>query len=99
MWEFHGGKVEEGETLEECLVREIKEEMRIKIEVTKRMIMVDHKYPTFDIRLCALRASIIEGELHLNDHEKVIDVKPKDLLSLDLTPADQQVAKAINLIA
>ena len=57
--------------------------------------MVDHKYPTFDIRLCAMMATVDEGELLLNDHEKVMWVSPKDLQEIELTPADKQIAAAI----
>ena len=94
-WEFPGGKVEVGETLEVCLVREILEEMDIVIKVTRRFYMVDYKYPDFDIRLCAMKAEIVEGQLHLNDHEKVIWVNLKDFLSMDLAPADQHIARAL----
>ncbi len=94
-WEFPGGKVEAGETLEECLEREIHEEMGIKIFVAGRVVMVDHKYESFDIRLCAMMAEIVEGDLNLNDHEKVMWVDPRKLLDVDLTPADQEIAKAL----
>jgi mutator protein MutT len=98
-WEFPGGKVEAGEALEECLEREIREEMGIKIKVTGRVVIVDHRYPTFDIRLCAMKAEILEGQMNLNDHEKIMWRKPEDLLSLDLTPADQQIAGALIHVA
>ena len=57
--------------------------------------MVDHKYPTFDIRLCAMNAHIISGELKLNDHEKATWIHPRALISLELAPADEQIAEAI----
>jgi hypothetical protein len=55
-------------SLAECLEREIREDMGIKIKVDGRVITVDHKYPTFDIRLCAMKAEILGGEMNLNDH-------------------------------
>jgi 5-methylcytosine-specific restriction protein A len=95
-WEFPGGKVEAGETLEECLEREIREELGIKIRVIGRLVLADHKYPTFDIRLCAMKASVFEGKVSLNEHEKVIWVQPKELFLLDLAAADERiVAKVI----
>jgi 5-methylcytosine-specific restriction protein A len=94
-WEFPGGKVQAGETLEECLEREILEEMGMKIKVSGRVVMVDHKYPAFDIRLCALKGEIASGDLNLIEHEKIMWVEPKDLLSLDLAPADQRIAGAL----
>ncbi|HUU37491.1 MAG TPA: NUDIX domain-containing protein [Candidatus Desulfaltia sp.] len=94
-WEFPGGKVQAGETLEECLEREILEEMGIKIKVTGRALMVDHKYPTFDIRLCAMKAEIVSGDLSLNEHEEITWVEPKDLQGIDLAPADHHIAEAL----
>ncbi len=94
-WEFPGGKAEKGETLEECLEREIQEEMGIKIAVVGRVVMVDQKYPNLDIRLCAMKAKIVTGDLNLHDHEKVMWVDPKKLLDIDLTPADQEIVKAL----
>jgi hypothetical protein len=50
---------------------------------------------TIDIRFCVMKAEITEGQMNLNDHEKVTWVQPMDLLGLDLTPADQQIARAL----
>ncbi len=94
-WEFPGGKAEIGETLEECLEREIQEEMGIKIAVAGRVVMVDQKYPNLDIRLCAMKAEIVAGDMNLKDHEKILWVDPRELLAVDLTPADQEIAKAL----
>jgi 8-oxo-dGTP diphosphatase len=94
-WEFPGGKIQPGETLEDCLEREILEEMDIRIKVIGRVVMVDYRYPAFDIRLCAMKAEIVSGDLNLNEHEKAIWVTPKDLLGLDLAPADQQITEAL----
>ncbi|MDH4270918.1 MAG: NUDIX domain-containing protein [Candidatus Aminicenantes bacterium] len=94
-WEFPGGTVEAGETLEECLEREIREELGIAIRVTGRVVLADHKYPTFDIRLCAMKASIVEGDVSLNDREKVVWVHPKELFHLDLAPADEHIVTKV----
>ena len=94
-WEFPGGTIEAGETLEECLEREIREEMGIRIRVTGRIVLADHKYPTFDIRLCAMKASIVGGEVKLNAHEKIVWVQPKELFQLDLAPADEHIVAKV----
>ena len=94
-WEFPGGKVEKGETLQACLSREIAEEMGIQISQPRAFFMVDHKYPTFDIRLCAMKASIVGGELHPHDHEEIMWVLPGQLSTMDLAPADVEIVKAI----
>lgn len=94
-WEFPGGKVEKGETLPICLSREISEELGIQISEPRPFFMVDYKYPTFDIRLCALKASIVGGELRPTDHEEVRWILLGQLLTLDLAQADVEIAKAI----
>jgi 5-methylcytosine-specific restriction protein A len=95
-WEFPGGKVEAEETLEECLEREIREELGVKIRVVGRLVLVDHKYPTFDIRLCAMKVSVVEGKVDLDRHKKVVWVQPRELFLLDLDAADEHiVAKVI----
>ena len=95
-WEFPGGRVEAGETLEECLEREIREELGVKIRVVGRLVLADHKYPTFDIRLCAMKVSVVEGKLNLDKHKKAVWVQPKELFLLDLAAADEHiVAKVI----
>jgi len=94
-WEFPGGKVEKGETLPACLSREISEELGAKISEPCPFFMVDHKYPTFDIRLCAMKASIVGGELHPQDHDEVVWISPDQLATMDLAPADVGIAKVI----
>jgi len=94
-WEFPGGKVEKGETLPACLSREISEELGIQISTPRPFFMVDHMYPTFDIRLCALKATIVGGELHPQDHEEIRWVLPSQLPTMDLAPADVGIAMPI----
>jgi 5-methylcytosine-specific restriction protein A len=97
-WEFPGGKIEKGETLPACLSREISEELGIQISTPRPFFMVDHRYPTFDIRLCALKTSIVGGELHPRDHEEVLWVQPSLLSTMELAPADVEIAKSITAI-
>jgi mutator protein MutT len=94
-WEFPGGKVHQGETLEECLKREISEELGVDISEQRRFFMVDHKYPTFDIRLCSIIAAVDDNSFQLNAHEEIKWVDPKELLSMDLAPADNIIARAL----
>jgi mutator protein MutT len=94
-WEFPGGKVEVGETLEECLTREIHEELGIQISPPRRFFMTDYQYLTFDIRLCALKTKIGSGELNPRDHEEVMWVTPSQLLTMDLAPADIGIAREL----
>ena len=62
MWEFPGGKQEEGESLQECLAREIREELDIVIEVGEQLCSIDHAYSHFSITLYAFNTRYLEGD-------------------------------------
>jgi len=94
-WEFPGGKVESGETPEECLVREIKEELGIKIEVDKFFAESIYRYATGTIKLIAYKARWIEGEYKLSVHSQIKWVKPDELEYYDLAPADISFVKKL----
>jgi 8-oxo-dGTP diphosphatase len=87
-WEFPGGKMIEGESREECIVREIKEELSIDISVTEWLKPVEHSYPDIHIRLIPCMAEITDGSIQLTEHSKYEWVKIKNLLSYDWSPAD-----------
>lgn len=94
-WEFPGGKVESGETPEECLVREIKEELGIKIEVDKFFAESIYRYAAGTIKLIAYKARWIEGEYKLSVHSQIKWVKPDELEYYDLAPADISFVKKL----
>lgn len=95
-WEFPGGKVEAHESLAECLVREIEEELALQIAEPKPFFMVDHVYETFDIRLCSFETTISAGNLSLREHRDVEWVERDRLLTQNLSGADIEIARAIN---
>lgn len=70
-WEFPGGKIEEGETPQEALMRELKEELEVKIVVKELIDTIEYDYPTFHLSMDCFWAEIISGELVLKDHEAV----------------------------
>lgn len=94
-WEFPGGKVEEGETPQEALVREIKEELDTVIEVGDFLYTVDYDYPKFHLTMHCFICSIKEGALHLNEHEAAKWLGRDELWSVDWLPADVEVVKAL----
>ena len=94
-WEFPGGKAEQGETLEECLRREMEEEFSVTLDVGARVFMVDQPYEDIDVRLCALRAKIASGEPTANEHGDTRWVPVGDLLALELAPADIILARGL----
>lgn len=94
-WEFPGGKVEKDETPQECLAREIKEELNLDIEVKEKFATSVYNYGTGSIELQAYHAAIVGGEIKLIIHNDAKWVTPKVLLNFDLCPADIAIAKRI----
>jgi 8-oxo-dGTP diphosphatase len=87
-WEFPGGKIEENETAEECILREIKEELNLEIEILKRLSASQYDYGTFKINLIPFIAKYQNGVIILAEHKDFKWIEAKDLLSLDWAPAD-----------
>ena len=92
-WEFPGGKIEADETAEECLIREIKEELNIEIQITGSLPSNDHQYPDKLIRLIPFICLQKDGELVLKEHADYKWVDTKDLLDLDWAEADVPIVK------
>jgi len=96
-WEFPGGKVDPGETPEECLARELAEELGIEVLVGKRLAVVHHEYPDLAIDLLAFECAISRGrpmDLACAEHAWV---KPEELSSFDLLPPDRYLVALLQL--
>ncbi len=91
LWEFPGGKVEGGESLQAALEREIMEELGVKIRVHDEFFTVEHDYPTKSVRLHFFNCSIIEGEPQLIEVADMRWVHPQDLGQFDFPPADAEL--------
>jgi 8-oxo-dGTP diphosphatase len=87
-WEFPGGKQDAGESLAQCLVREIAEELGLHIRLTGALPPVTHDYAPPLIQLWPFCAEIVGGTLHLREHAQVQWLEPKQLPSLDWAAAD-----------
>ena len=87
-WEFPGGKMEAGETPEEALVREIKEELSTDIRVDKFLYTVDYDYPQFHLTMHCYMCSLLNEALHLNEHEAARWLTADALHSVNWLPAD-----------
>jgi len=99
-WEFPGGKMEDNETLEECLKREIREELGIEIEVGECICVRKHVLNCqSSIILYAYRASYISGELLLKDHDEIRWVKPEELVGFDFPDPDRLIAQTLMISA
>ena len=93
-WEFPGGKIDPGETPEECLIREILEEMGIRVHVGESLPSSTHQYPALTVTLYPFICSIESGEIILHEHSAMSWLPPSELHTLDWAEADLPVIAA-----
>lgn len=87
-WEFPGGKIENGESVEACLARELFEELSVRVEVGRYLGTSRYAYPELEVELIAHWARLASGELAPVDHDAVAWVAPAELAHYRLAPAD-----------
>ena len=95
MWEFPGGKIEHGETKEEALIREIKEELELDINITEFLTTVDYDYPNFHLTMHCFICNICGGNLQLNAHNDVKWTSLEELDKHNWVPADVLVIEKL----
>ncbi len=94
-WEFVGGKVEQGESLEEALIRECREEIGVTVRVGDIFTEVDHEYPDITIHLTLFNAEIEEGEPRMLEHNDIKCITPEEIPLYDFCPADDEILAKI----
>jgi 8-oxo-dGTP diphosphatase len=95
-WEFPGGTLEKGETHEQCLKRELQEELAIMVEVGDLFCSSEYSYtPDWTIKLLAYRTTVISGIFNLSDHEEIRWVKAADLANYDFPEADMPIIEKL----
>lgn len=94
-WEIPGGKLEPGETPEECIVREIREELATEVRAERILGVVDYDYPFFHLTMHCILCTIVSGKLQLLEHEAAKWVNKETLRSVDWLPADRLILDRI----
>ena len=87
-WEFPGGKIEAGEISQQALIREIQEELDVKIEVGELIDTIEYDYPTFHLSMDCFRCVVVDGEIILKEAEAAKWLDKDELYSVDWLPAD-----------
>ena len=95
-WEFPGGKIEAGETPQEALKREIREELDTLVEVGDLVACVEYDYPEFHLSMDCFWCTVVEGKLTLNEAEDARWLSKDDLMSVKWLPADLEVLEIIS---
>ena len=94
-WEIPGGKLEPNETPEQCIVREIREELATEVRAERILGVIDYDYPTFHLTMHCILCTIVSGELKLLEHESARWLTKETLHSVDWLPADQLILDKI----
>ena len=95
LWEFVGGKVEAGETPEEALVRECREELDILVRPTSVFAQTTHDYPEVRVHLTLFSAELVSGEPKLLEHNAISWITPSEVPDYTFCPADVEIMKII----
>ena len=99
LWEFVGGKVEMGETPEQALIRECREELAVTIAVQDVFMEVIHEYPDLTVRLILFNARIDEGTPQMLVHNDIRWVKPDQIDEMEFCPADKEILEKIKIMS
>ncbi|MBR7185226.1 MAG: (deoxy)nucleoside triphosphate pyrophosphohydrolase [Clostridia bacterium] len=95
LWEFVGGKVEPGETKEEALIRECREELAVILSVGEVFMDVTHEYPDLTVHLTLFHAVIAEGEPQKLEHNDIRWITPREIPDYNFCPADVEILQEI----
>lgn len=94
-WEFVGGKVEKGESKEEALIRECREELNITVKVGDVFMEVDHEYPDISVHLTLFNSEICGGVPEMLEHNDIKWIRPEEITEFEFCPADKDILAKI----
>jgi len=97
LWEFPGGKIEPGETAEDCIVRECQEELGVTLRVLRRLTEVSHDYPGWTVNLHFFICEIAAGELTKNEHSAFKWITSEETSDYTFCPADAKMIAEVNM--
>ena len=95
LWEFVGGKVEPGETKEQALIRECREELDVLLSVEDVFMDVVHVYPDLTVHLTLINATVAEGTPKMLEHNDIRWITPREIPEYDFCPADEEILEKI----
>ena len=95
LWEFVGGKVEVGESPEEALIRECREELGVSLSVGEVFMDVTHEYPDLLVHLTLFHATIAQGEPQKLEHNDIRWITPREIPNYDFCPADVEILEKL----
>ncbi len=98
LWEFVGGKVEPGETKEQALVRECREELAVTVEVGETFMEVVHKYPDLTVHLTLFHAQLTKGEPQKLEHVDLRWIPVGEIDQFDFCPADTEILERLKMV-
>nr|WP_300804761.1 (deoxy)nucleoside triphosphate pyrophosphohydrolase [uncultured Acetatifactor sp.] len=99
LWEFVGGKVEPGESKEDALIRECREELAVTISAGEVFMEVDHDYPDLNVHLTLFNAAIIEGTPRMLEHNDIRWITVDEIPQYGFCPADKEILRRLQLKA
>ncbi len=95
LWEFVGGKIEAGESPQDALIRECREEMDIALSVGEKFMDVVHEYPDITVHLSIFNSQIVSGTPRLLEHSQLAWIHPSEIENYDFCPADKDILEKI----
>ena len=97
-WEFPGGKIEVGETPQQALIREIQEELTVKVKVGKLIDTIEYDYPKFHLSMQCFWCEVVSGNLELKEHEAARWLQKEQIYEVEWLPADVSLVEKIRQI-